>query len=265
MNFFTQTRQILENLVLNSAEAQFLMTQLMGEEHWYTYNAIPENRIDVQIRNLGRDRYFAIINCDNLCGLEDKQLFVKTAVEFLLKQKKIPLTFNDIGIAGMVGYEGRLAFLSKLTGATPPATHAYAIFKMPGNNQVFIEDPRTGLFDRTEKLQSRTNDQVCCFAATALFYLGYKAVAERGYSKTTPELFAELYQSNALRILIQTLESKVGKSLATKQQIICSFVKQLDDFDSPITAMKPRYIHPPVEAKLSYADVVRNHSSKLSL
>ncbi|RUR05605.1 hypothetical protein [Legionella sp. km772] len=259
MKFFTpqKNNKVLESLALFSNEVRILMEKLLKQSAWIDCSSSEENYIGVQLLEIGIGRYFAVIDCDNLCNIKDKPAYIKTAVELAIKDQRLPLTYKDIGVCGLAGDEGRQAFFYKIVGKVPPPNHAYAVFKTPGEEHVFIEDPRTGIFDRREKLQSRTNDQVCCFAAAAMFYLCFKAVTEGKNSRSTPELFADLYKSNKLRSLIQNLENKVGHSVATKMQIINSFVKQLEFFENPLTKAKPL---PVVLDKLSYADVVRRYT-----
>lgn len=239
MYFFSQQpKNILTSLGLYSEEIQYLLEKLTNRFNWITYKDPNDNSIDIIIVKLEKKRYFALINCEGLCGIEDKQLFIKSAVESVIKQKKIPVSYKNIGVGGLVSDEGRLAFLSKLRGETPPAVHEYAAFKLPGEEYVYIEDPRTGIFDLNEKLQSRMNDQVCCFAASSIFYFCYQTLLQGNTTKSTPELFAEIYSSTKLRALIQSLERKIGYSVETKEQVIDMFIKKLLTFENPITSLK---------------------------
>jgi hypothetical protein len=239
MKFFPQQpKKILTGLGLYSNEIKDLLEKLTGKTDWITYKDSKDNPIDIQILKLGKKRYFAFINCEGLCGIENKHLFIKDAVERAIKQKKLSISFKNIAVGGLVSDEGRLGFLSKLIGETPPAVHEYAAFKLPGEDYVCIEDPRTGIFDTTEKLQSRIDNQVCCFAASAIFYFCYKTLQKGNTTKSTRELFAEIYSSSKLRSLIQSLEKKVGHSVETKEQVIDSFVKKLLKFENPISELK---------------------------
>lgn len=253
MRFFAP--HVLERLALYSNEVTYLMEKLIKQADWIPYLEDSANSINVQFIELGIDRYFAVVDCENLCGIADKQSFIKNAVEFAIKEQGLNIDYKDIGVGGLAGDEGRKGFFYKLLGKTPPAQHAYAVFKTPGEEHASIEDPRTGVFDRREKLQSRTDNQVCCFAAAALFYLSYKAVVTGKETRSSPELFNELYKSTKLRAGIQRLENKVGKEVTTKRQVINRFAKELDLFKNPLT-------HEPESlVKVSYADVVRGNLS----
>jgi len=252
MNFFSRTqKKILDNLRLNSDEVHYILKQLIGDDlAWILYEDASKNPLYVRIIQLDTGAYFAELSCEGLSGLGDRQLFIKNAVEFAIKQNNLAISFKDIGVGGVVGDVGRLSFLAAFVGKTPPANHGYAAFKLPGEEQVCIENPRTGIFDVTEKLQTRTDDQVCCFAASALFYFCYKTLERGDTTRTTPELFAELYKSSKLRGLIQKLEKKVGHTVATKDQIIDSFIKQLLSIENPIKPLEDsdEFLEEPLES-----------------
>ncbi|KGP62576.1 hypothetical protein EP47_01330 [Legionella norrlandica] len=235
MNFFSQKQKgVLESLRLYNNEVRYILEELIGSSDWISYQDSDNNPVDIQIIELKKDHYCAVIHCEGLCAVDDKQLFIRNAVEFVIKQKKLPVSFENIAVGGLVGDEGRLGCLYRLIGQTPLPVHAYTAFKLPGENYVHIEDPRTGLFDRNEKLQSRTDDQICCFAASVLFYFCYKNLQKDNITKNTPKLFAEIYKNSELRALMQALENQVGYSVTTKKQVINSFIVQLLNFENPL-------------------------------
>lgn len=257
MRFFAPQKNInvLERLALYSDEIKYLMEKLIKQNEWITYLEDSENFVDVQIIELGVKRYFAVVDCENLCGIPDKQALIKSAVEFAIKEYNLNIDYKDIGVGGLAGDEGRKGLLYRLVKQTPPAQHTYAVFKTPGEEHAYIEDPRTGVFERKERLQSRTDDQVCCFAASALFYLSFKAMLSGNDKRSTPELFSELYKSTQLRSTIQKLENLVGKKGPTLLQVINHFALELELFKNPLTLTPPR---PKV---MSYAEVVNESMS----
>ncbi len=227
MRFFSEQKKVLESLGLYSDEIEYILEKLMSRKAWILYDAHADNTIKIQVFKLEKGKYFALVNCESLCGIKDKALFIKQGVEFALKQKNLPVSFNDIAVGGLVSDEGRLGFLSKIMGQIPPPAHEYVTFKLPGEANVSIEDPRTGIFDTTEKFQSRTDDQVCCFAASTLLFASYTMLKQGKAPKSTPELFSEIYRNKDLKAIIQQLENKVGHSTQTKQQVIDSFIVTL--------------------------------------
>jgi hypothetical protein len=54
----------------------------------------------------------------------------------------------------------------------------------------------------------------------------------------------------------------VGNSLATKKQIIHSFVKQLEHLENPLITTELKSTPLPAEVKPSYADMVRGNSNR---
>ena len=238
MKLFSEKKtKLLESLGLYTAEIRSILEKITGKSDWVTY-VDNDFSMQVQMVKLKKGRYFAVLSCDALCGLDDKQAFIKDAVEFAIKQTKLPITFKEIGVGGVVADEGRMGFISKLMGNVPPAVHAYAAFKMPGETFVYVEDPRTGIFDTTEKLQSRTDNQVCSFAASAIFYTCAQALNKGEMKKSTPELFSEVYNSTELREYIQSLEKKVGRSRETKEYVIKTFIQQLCRPENPLFQLK---------------------------
>ena len=196
------------------------------------YKDSANNPIKVTIMKLG-SKYFAKLSCHSLTEVLDKKLFIKNAVEFALAQKKLSVSFDDIAVGGVVSDNGRMTSIAKFVGVVP-MYHAFTVFKTPGEEEVSIEDPRTGILERNEKLQSRFDDQVCGFAATALFYFCYKAFA--GSNKKTlssNELFDEVYDNPRVRALIQSLENKVGRAKTTKEEVIKAFPNQLINLEIP--------------------------------
>ncbi|WP_133137607.1 hypothetical protein [Legionella rowbothamii] len=233
MKFFSESPTVLKSLGLYSNEIQYLLEKLTGKKAWVSYKDDEDNILKIQIIRRKNGTYFALVDATSLCGLEDKALFIRKGVEFALRQKGLDIPFTEIAVGGLVSDEGRLGIFSKLLGKRPPAVHEYVAFKLPGESQVLIEDPRTGIFDWREKFQSRTDNQVCCFAASAIFFASCIALKRGDAPNTTRELFDEIYKNEELRGLIQQLENKVGYSTETKKQVIDSFVKTLISFPFP--------------------------------
>lgn len=196
------------------------------------YKDRANNPIKVTIMQLG-SKYFAKLSCHSLTEVPDKKLFIKNAVEFALAQKKLSVSFEDIAVGGVVSDNGRMTSIAKFVGVVP-MYHAFTVFKTPGENEVSIEDPRTGILERNEKLQSRFDDQVCGFAATALFYFCYKGFAESHETTlSSNELFDAVYDNSKVRALIQNLENKVGRVKTTKEEVIKAFPNQLINLETP--------------------------------
>ncbi|MFJ1269354.1 hypothetical protein ACD661_12370 [Legionella lytica] len=233
MKFFSTPATVLTSLGLYSNEIQYLLEKLTGKKAWVSYKDDEGHVLRLQIIRKNNGTYFALVDAESLCGLKDKTLFIRNGVEFGLKQQGLDIPFTEIAVGGLVSDEGRLGIFSKLLGKVPPAVHEYVAFKLPGESQVFIDDPRTGFFDWREKFQSRTNNQVCCFAATAIFIASCIALKRGDAPDSTPELFNEIYKNDELRALIQQLENKVGSSTETKKQVMDSFVKALSNFPFP--------------------------------
>ncbi len=233
MKFFSEPSTALQSLGLYSNEIQYLLEKLTGKKAWVSYKDDENHILKLQIIKRQNGTYFALVDADSLCGIKDKALFIRNGVEFGLRQKGLDISFTEIAVGGLVSDEGRLGIFSKLLGKVPPAVHEYVAFKLPGESQVFIDDPRTGFFDWREKFQSRTDNQVCCFAASAIFVASCIALKRGDAPNTTPELFKEIYKNDELRGLIQQLENKVGTSTETKQEVLDSFIKTLGTFPFP--------------------------------
>lgn len=227
---------ILQSLRLTRRETNSLVSRLIPiSVESVTYVNNKGYSMNVSIIPLDNDCYFAKLDSTPLSKVENKKLFIKEAVLFALKEKNISRNFEEIGVGGVVADEGRLGFLSHFRGQIPPSVHAYTVFKLPGENDLYIEDPRTEIFSLVAKLQSRMNDQICCFAATASFYFCYKAFADYKISlHSTKSMFEEIYECSELKRIMVVLEDKVGKSIETKQEVIDSFVQEILSFKNPV-------------------------------
>lgn len=240
-----QPAPILESLRLKNSETSVLVEGLVptpDEPVLYTHAG---KTIKVTILQLDNGSYFAKLHPAPLAGIADKERFIKQAVLFALKEKNIAVKFEDIAVGGVIGGEGRKAVIYSLFGEPPRSEHMYAVFKLPGEARVHIEDPRMGVLTFNDKLQSKLDDQICCFAATALFYFGYKAFSEHEqmqYSSST--MFEMIHASHELRKKMRELENKVGYARETKEEAMASFIKEMQAFDNPLDFV-PYGVNPP--------------------
>ncbi|KTD57597.1 hypothetical protein [Legionella shakespearei] len=227
---------ILPSLRLKRREIAVLVDGLVptaDEPVCYINNQ--DKAIKVTILRLDNGSYFAKLHPAALAGVEDKTSYIKEAVQFALKEKNIALKFEDIAIGGVIGAEGRKAVIYNLFGQPPRSEHAYAVFKLPGEAGVHIEDPRMGFFNFSDKLQSKLDDQICCFAATALFYFCYKAFSEhQEIPCSSSQMFATIHACSALKRKMLELEEKVGYSAETKEEVMASFIKDMSVFENPM-------------------------------
>jgi hypothetical protein len=231
-----QSKPILQSLRLKNSEIAVLVDVLTPtSDQPVSYTSNEGKTIKVSILKLDNGSYFAKLQPAGLAGVEDKAGYIKNAVEFALKEKDIAVTFKDIAIGGVIAAEGRKAILYSIFGQRQRSDHAYAVFKLPGEVRVHIEDPRTGFLTSSDKLQSKLNDQICCFAATALFYFCYKAFSEHQemlYSSS--HMFQTIHACSKLRRKMDELENKVGYSEETKEEVMASFISEMLVFENPI-------------------------------
>lgn len=144
-----------------------------------------------------------------------------------------------MAVGGMVIDKGRLAMFSLMRGHIPPAVHEYSLFKLPGQTDLTIEDPRVGVFEDKVKFQSRFNDEICCFASASLFYAAFHIFKLRPTYRDTSQLLDHIYSNRHLQNLMTSLESKVGRSIETKEQVIEDFIKSLQDIVHDTEKLSP--------------------------
>lgn len=223
--FFSKKKK-LPSLGLFSDEITSLIEQLIGIEKWHTHGD-EEHLVRTHILKLKKGKYFAIVDCESLCGIDNKVFYIQQCVETAMKKRNLTLSYDDIAVGGLASDEGRLAIFSTLFGEPPPAVHEYCLFKLPGESHVVIEDPRTGVFEEKVKFQSRFNDEICCFASAALFYAGFTMYKKDGSLRSTQDLHNHLYDNIHLKFLSRSLEKKVGHSTETKEEVTASYIDAL--------------------------------------
>jgi hypothetical protein len=181
--------------------------------------------------------YFAKINCDYIGDIKNKEAFIEEMVTEAIKALNLasktdnesPLTYKEIAVGAVISCQGRSAPISSFLEyiGKIPDNHAYVVFKVPGEDKVLIEDPRTGVFSREIKLQSRTNSQICSFAASAIFYFCYRSLFNKEeFPKTTQSILKRIYGSPDLKEYMQEIEKKVGTT-AKKKQVIKEFIEKI--------------------------------------
>lgn len=205
-----------------------------------------KNDLIVRIMDLNHC-YFAKLNCDYLGDIENKELFIEQLVTDAIQSRNLaskadhekPLTFKEIAIGGVISGKGRSHNFQSLLEFfnLVPDNHAYTVFKMPGEDKILIEDPRTGAFSGEIKLQSRTNNQICSFAASAIFYFCYRSLHSKDgvLPKTTQEILKKIYTCPELKKYMQEIENKIGTS-ETKKQVIEQFIKHLPTLNAIVLA-----------------------------
>lgn len=231
--FSNSSTSKLSELRLFPNEVRLFWDNLFKSTKWNELGTKPNN-VEIRIEKISKSprRYCMLINCDNLCGVEDKEAYLVECAEQAIQHNNIRAEFADIAVMGMATAGGRLAVFSSLRGNTPPPVHQYALCKLPGEAEIHIEDPRTDVLASEKKLQSRLDDQVCCFAVTALCYLGYRMCRQNNELNDTPALLSTLHGNHQLRKLIQSLERKVGQSTETKAEVINQFIADLQTMAS---------------------------------
>lgn len=199
--------------------------------------------VKVSILKLG-EQYFAKLNSCFLAELEDKKSFIKKAVEFALKQQGLSVDFKQLAVGGVISSEGRMTAVASFFGLKV-RYHAFTLFKTAGEDEVSIEDPRTGVFERKDKFQSRFNDQICGFAATALLFSSYKALEKTPQAQPPTEvLFAVAYKRTDLKAFLQGLEKKVGHEATTREAVLADFPTQLKNLEQSAALAEPVEVEP---------------------
>ncbi|HCU5992247.1 TPA: hypothetical protein ACK8SK_003105 [Legionella pneumophila] len=228
--------KILESLKLSRSQINGMIARLTQESSEpICYKDMRNKSISVTLIKLKNNSYFAKLNCEALASIEDKQSLIKDAVEFSLKKMGLPISFRNIGVGGVIAGMGFWGFLSRWQKKPPASDHAFTVFKLPGEDHLYIEDPRTPLIGKEIKFQSTFNNQICGFAATVLFYFCYKTLNEAEIiPATTPILFSAIYNNQDLKKILKNLEEKVGKSLESKEEVINSFIRYILDYKKPV-------------------------------
>lgn len=229
----SNNNNLLIDLRLKSRAINNMLKYLIPSELSLVHYDSGVTSITVQLVEFKKGQYFARILCGAFAHVDNKERLIKEAVEYALAEKKLTLDFESIGVGGVIGSKGRIGSVVEFFGITPSSAHAYCLFKLPGEHQVYIEDARTNVFSSVHKLQSRFDDQVCSFSATALFYFCYK------YYITAPTtfedsrmLFREIYEIEGLRETIVTLESKVNKVIQTKKEVMQDFISDIQSIEN---------------------------------
>lgn len=229
---------LLKSLKLNKSKANTLLNLLiddadsMGPIRYTDGNG---NNIDITFSCLSEHSAFAKISCCKAAAIEDKEAFIRSAIESALRQSGLPYQYQNIAVGGIIADMGRLAMLLSFFQSEPKSTHAFAVFKCPGETHCTIENPRPDIISIDEKLQSRFNDQVCVYAATTItYYLHQFFKTHPKQCQSTTEMIKQIYQDQRLRNIISQLENKVDHSHQTLAEVFSEFTAALKAHTNPI-------------------------------
>lgn len=234
----TPAHPLLKCLRLNKVKTNTLVNMLINDADsigpiHYTDNQ--GNSIDITFSCLKEHTAFAKVSCCKTAAIDDKETFIRSAIESALKQSGLAYQYQDIAVGGVIADMGRLAMFLSLFQDEPKSTHAFAVFKCPGETHCTIENPRPDVISIDEKLQSRFNDQVCVYAATTItHYLHQFFKAHPEQCQSTPDMIKQIYQDEGLRNIIAHLENKAGHSHQTISEVFTEFTEKLKAHNNPI-------------------------------